>query len=353
MFQKKINFLIVGLGAAGTHLSYQLLKSGKTFLVIDNAQSNSSSRVAAGIINYITGKRMVKTWMADEIIPFAVETYRELETLLDTTFYYSTEILKLIQQEDELNEIVAQQDKRGLTNYISIEKPVNIELQEILAPTLAALTIHNTGYVDVKSLINKYAEYLSKQNVLLTEDFDTRSLTITSEGISYNNIIAEKVIFCEGYKSIYNPYFNWLPLDSTYGDVITVKLSKAIVLKNILYKGIYMVPIAENTYKVGATYFWHTADDTLKPAGKEELIKKLKNIIKVPFEVLEHQAAIRPTVKDRRPLIGFHPTHPQIGIFNGMGTKGISLAPYWAKHFVEHITQNSPLSIEVDIKRFI
>ena len=72
----------------------------------------------------------------------------------------------------------------------------------------------------------------------------------------------------------------------------------------------------------------------------------------VPFEVVDHKAAVRPTVKERRPFIGIHPNHKQIGIFNGLGAKGVLLAPFFASHFSEYLLGKTELMKEIDVKRF-
>jgi glycine/D-amino acid oxidase-like deaminating enzyme len=68
--------------------------------------------------------------------------------------------------------------------------------------------------------------------------------------------------------------------------------------------------------------------------------------------VLGHKAAIRPATLERRPFLGFHPRYPAIGILNGMGTKGTSLAPFFANQLAQNIVYNFPVSPEADVHRF-
>ena len=61
-----LDYIIVGQGLAGTHLGFELESRGKSIRIIDNNFKNSSSKVAGGMFNPITGRNMVKTWKADD-----------------------------------------------------------------------------------------------------------------------------------------------------------------------------------------------------------------------------------------------------------------------------------------------
>jgi glycine/D-amino acid oxidase-like deaminating enzyme len=74
----KVDYLIIGQGLCGTFLSWNLLKEGRRVIVIDESRPFSSTKVASGVINPITGRRMVKTWMIDELLPFAKRAYEQL-----------------------------------------------------------------------------------------------------------------------------------------------------------------------------------------------------------------------------------------------------------------------------------
>jgi glycine/D-amino acid oxidase-like deaminating enzyme len=74
--------------------------------------------------------------------------------------------------------------------------------------------------------------------------------------------------------------------------------------------------------------------------------------LKVPFKIVDHKASVRPANIERRPFVGFHPTYKNVGILNGMGTKGCSLAPFFAKQLADHIISGNEILVEADIKRF-
>ena len=137
----------------------------------------------------------------------------------------------------------------------------------------------------------------------------------------------------------------------TKGEILLVRI-KDFDSQKVINKGVFILPIGNNLYKVGATYEWKDLSETPTEKGKLELLEKLKLVLKVPFELIEHRSGIRPTVKDRRPLIGIHPEHPQLGIFNGMGTKAVLLAPYFAQEFAGFLDGKNALNKEVSIHRF-
>jgi len=106
-------------------------------------------------------------------------------------------------------------------------------------------------------------------------------------------------------------------------------------------------------FRVGSTYEWGTTDPNPTQDKRLDLEEKLRNILQVPFTVVLHEAGVRPTVLDRRPLIGLHPRHQALGIFNGLGTKGVLMAPLQAKEFVSFLLDGASLSPEASIQRFV
>ena len=166
----------------------------------------------------------------------------------------------------------------------------------------------------------------------------------------WNGIEAKQIIFCEGYQCINNPYFSWLPFKLTKGETLTVSFEN-LQLDSAINKGMFVLPYNGN-YKIGATYDWDNLDEKTTSEGREELLKKVSKFISDKVEVVEHTAGVRPTVKDRRPLIGTHPKHKQLCVFNGLGTKGVMLAPYLAQKLVNCLLNNSPLPEDININRF-
>jgi glycine/D-amino acid oxidase-like deaminating enzyme len=172
-----------------------------------------------------------------------------------------------------------------------------------------------------------------------------------NDSIIYGNIVASKVIFCQGHENGANPYFQYLPFKQAKGEVLIIE-KKDLLLDDILHNGINIVPYGEHTYWVGSTFNWSDLSTKTTSEGKETLQKQLDETIIGDYKIIKHWAGIRPTVKDRRPMLGLHNKHPQIGIFNGLGTRGVMLAPYFSNQLVQHILHRKSLDREVDIQRF-
>ena len=187
--------------------------------------------------------------------------------------------------------------------------------------------------------------------VFVRDEFEFDSLQIKKDNIQYKSIIAKRIIFCEGYKAIKNPLFNYLPFKLTKGEVVTVKLP-GFEKEKVANKGAFVLPLGNDLYKIGATYEWQDLTELPTEKGLLELEDKLKKLVDLPFERLKHEAGIRPTVEDRRPLIGLHPQHSPVVIFNGMGTKGVMLAPFFANQLIRYLEEGEPLDKEVDIERY-
>jgi glycine/D-amino acid oxidase-like deaminating enzyme len=346
------NYIIVGQGLAGTILAQTLLKLGKSVIVIDEPSLSKASKIAAGLYNPVVFKRLVKSWMADELVPCMDYFYRDAEQLLGIQFYFKKQIVRLFAEEQEKILWLKKTDE-SVGKYLS-KNIENYFLNDIIHNPLGAANVIDAGNLDTRLFLEKFRNYFKTNNLLLEEIFDYTQLQISENYVSYKNYTADKIIFCEGYKTTENPYFKWLPFKLTKGETITIKIlgEQQIDFEKVINKSVFILPIGNGMYKVGATYQWNELNENITEKGLAEMVDKLQKVLKVPFEIIDHQASIRPTVNDRRPLIGLHPQHPVIGVFNGLGTKGVMLAPYFAKHFVAFLELNLPLDKEVDIKRF-
>ena len=80
-------------------------------------------------------------------------------------------------------------------------------------------------------------------------------------------------------------------------------------------------------YLVGATYNRIDFTDALTEQGQAFLKIKINEVLNVDYEIVSSVAGVRPTTKDRRPLLGLHPKNPSIAVFNGLGTRGVLQGP--------------------------
>jgi glycine/D-amino acid oxidase-like deaminating enzyme len=344
-----VDVLIIGQGICGTFLSWYLQKENKSYLVIDNNYSNASSRIAAGIINPVTGRRLVTVWMADEVIPNAWKAYNELGYELDITAIFQRNIIDFFPN-PFMREGFLEKIKTG-DQYVHTYPEQN-HFNQLMNYEFGCGEIRPVYTVNLEQVLPAWRKHLVEKKLLLEENFELEALQASPDHIQYNGITAQKIIFCDGVSSFENPYFKALPFAPNKGEALVAEIP-GLPDHNIYKKSMMMVPMAEkDMFWIGASYIWdfEGAGPTVEFREKTSLV--LKEWLKIPFTILEHRAGLRPATLERRPFVGFHPSHPSVGILNGMGTKGYSLAPYFANQLVNHLCFGEKITPEADVNRF-
>lgn len=344
-----IDYLIVGAGLAGISFSEVALKNNKTIYVLDN-NSQNSSKIAGGLYNPVILKRFSEVWQAQAQLVLMNEFYDSLKQKINVDFDFKKPILRKFFSIEEQNNWFAASDKAALSPFLSTDL-IYKKYKGIDAP-FGYGEVLQTGYVDTALLLKTYKDFLISNNLFQEESFDYNELITESDTIIYKDIKARHIIFAEGFGVHSNPYFNDLPLDGTKGELFTIK-APDLDLDVIVNTSVFILPIGNDLYKVGATYNWKDKTDLPTEEGKVELVARIKEIISCDFEIVSHFAGVRPTVKDRRPLIGTHPKHPSVHILNGLGTRGVMLGPAMAKVLYDSIEHQIPLDKEINIDRFL
>ncbi len=344
-----IDYLIVGQGISGTWLSYYLQKEKKSFLVIDNNFKDSPSRIAAGIINPVTGRRHVTVWMAEEILPFTWDIYSQIGNELSISaishrniidFFPSPQMrLSFIQRAEEKSKYVHSYPEQNHFNHL-----FNYEF--------GCGEIRPVYMANLETLLPAWRQQLKSKNQLLEEEFEMKGLKVSVNKIQYKDITASAIIFCDGNSSVDNPYFKQLPFAPNKGEVLLVEIPG--LPNNLVYKkGMMLAPLATpDLWWIGSNYAWEFENASPTKEFRERTEQLLKEWLKMPFQITDHLSGIRPATLERRPFVGMHPLYPNIGILNGMGTKGCSLAPFFANQLVNHLLYNKLIAPEADIKRF-
>ena len=344
----EVDYIIVGCGLAGIAFCEQLRQNNKSFVVFDNSSQHSST-VAAGLYNPVILKRFTEVWKAQEQLDIALPYYKSLESLLSKKLDYKSSIYRRFSSIEEQNEWFSAADKPALEPYLStkIVKNTNVSID---APFGFGEVLH-TGRIDTNVLIDSYRLFLEDNNRLHKELFKYEDLIIDGQEIKYNTISASHIVFSEGFGILKNPYFKNLPLSGTKGEILTIK-APDLKLDYILKSSAFLVPLGGDLYSVGATYNWDDKTNSTTIEAKEELVNKLKKFMTCSFEVVNQVAGIRPTVKDRRPLVGSHNNYNNVFVLNGLGTRGVMIAPYVAQQLFNHIEKDEPLELEINISRF-
>ncbi len=345
----QVDYIIVGLGLAGLAFAEELTKHEKSFLIFeDNSQYSSS--VAAGTYNPVVLKRFNAVWDVQKQLAYALPLYKMLEQRFNKKYDHQIDIHRIFTSVEEQNNWFIACDQPILCDYMH-PAVIQNDNKAVLAP-FGFGKVCKTGWIHTKALLEDYRRYLFDAKQLVNQRFDYDRLEFLENGIAYKNITARKVVFCEGFGMRKNPYFKKLPMEEAKGELVTIK-SPNLKLEAVLKGPVFVQPVGEDLYKVGATFNWDDKTATPTLEAKNELLSKLDTMLDVPYEVVAHEAGIRPTTKDRRPLVGVHTKYTQLAILNGLGTRGVLLGPSMAKELYEHLELHAALPKEISIERFL
>ncbi|NOG56526.1 MAG: FAD-binding oxidoreductase [Bacteroidetes bacterium] len=347
---KQVDYIIVGQGIAGTILAYQLLSRNFKVILIDQGFEKASSYVAGALINPIVLKRITKTWRADDFVKYNRPFYKQLSLYLGNTFYHDMPFEKLIYSDDEKYFWKLRYNQEDLKKYIAPELSP-IKNSTPFSKEFFSGIVKETAWLDIKLLLESFRTHLKNLSCLIDSEFEYDKIIFQEDSIIYKSIKAKKIIFCEGSQLTNNPFFNDIPMSLNKGELITIK-SNEIQTKSILKKSIFILPIDKDTYKVGATFEWKWENENPSESKKLWLIKQLTELTKAKFTVINHEAGIRPSTKDRRPAIGLHKNYKTLALFNGLGSRGCFTAPLLAEEFIRFLENKEALDKEVDINRF-
>lgn len=342
--------LIVGCGYAGSLLNYFLFKKGFTVHIADQNEEITSTKVSAGIMLPLTGRRIVKTYNADNIIPFAFKTYRELESISGKSFFKNKDVLQLFTSNGNMNDWFVSSENEGIKKYTGA-----ILTKQEIHPTISnesgGILLKQSGAVDPIAFINAVAHATSNRSVYFKTHVDPNQIHISKSGMTWNGNLYDYIIYCEGHTITKNPWFSYIPFKPAKGEILDFT-SQDLDDSYIINSSVFILPEGNGKFRSGSTYNWSDLTTTTTPEAMQTLENGIRNSITCDFKITGHKAGIRPAIIDRRPVIGFHPANNRLGIFNGLGTKGAMLAPYYASQFCDFIAEGKNVDSDVNIRRF-
>jgi glycine/D-amino acid oxidase-like deaminating enzyme len=347
---KSENILVVGQGIAGSLMALRLQNSGKNVYIADINRQGTSSKVAAGIFNPILVARQKTTWLADETLLSIEATYNEIEKQLNCKLIHPLPLIHLCANNQEVNDWDALATKEATAKWIDFSpKPI----PSYIHSNYPQIGIKNTGWVDINVLITQVRHYFDAKNRYIPADIELNRNLIPQQDHTfiYENTRFDKVVFCKGlWEENATSEFNFLPFRPVKGDILTIETPEKLEPR-IFHKQVFLLPIHTHIARVGATYNRSDLDKGPDPDAKVFLTEKLKDFFKADFKVIDHQWGVRPATIARRPFLGEHPSIKNCYVLNGLGSKGVSLAPYFITLLYNHIFENKPLPADVDFKR--
>lgn len=345
---KDVDYLIVGQGLAGSCLAFELLEAGQSVVVVDQGPETAASVVGAGIMNPLVFRYITQSWKADVYFGKANSFYQSLERYFEKKLLFNLPVIRLLAEGESL-QWAAKSEQANIAKWTDGEICFPL-MQEKIAYPHGAVSVR-AARVDMALFTGLMKAFLVSNGAFLKGKIDASSPLQYESGFVYEGISAKNIVFCEGFYAAKNPWFDFVPFRPVKGELLTLHIP-GLEANHIINRDVFILPLGNQMFRVGSNYDWD--DLTLLPTEitRTSLLEKLELFLKLPYKVVGHQAGIRPSVADRRPVIGRHPQLPNVFILNGLGAKGAMLAPAMAEQLVNLLIKDTKIDTEVDVGRF-
>lgn len=343
-----VDVIVVGGGLAGIWTAFRLLSINKRVAMINDQANNCSSQIAAGIYNPLLAKHQKLSYRAHEIYPHIANSYKQLEDFLKSHFHHAIPVAYIIDQLKTLNDWAGLCSDDRFKPFVCLR---NESLSDHIESDLGHLEIQSSGWVDLPKLMQVFYQYLQEQAIYLDQVFDYEALKVLPNGLAYNTLQADKIVFCEGIGIKHNPYAQHVVLKPAKGEVISIH-SPCTVDHLLPQQGVFLLPLSPQVFKVGSNFEWQHLNTEISQAAKEEILDKLTQWYKAPYEVIDHKAGIRPSSLDRRPILGALDEQRRMFVFNGLGSKGVALSPFYSQQLIDNMYFGTLIDDEVNVNRY-
>ncbi len=332
--------LLIGQGLAGSILSLALHERGQLHHIIDDPFLSASSRVAAGIVNPIVLKRLKPVQDADLFLPAAVQFYNRWGYLLKEEFYNRINIHHIFSSPGQVNDWLVKSELPKLSPYLG--KVIPNTATTILAPHGLGVVEH-TAWLQTDNFLKAHLSHHQSTMSYSEEEVLPQKLTDLAKEFRY-------VIICNGHLMRKLTPQTAEAFAPTRGEVMIVESED--LPQDVIYHGpVFILPLGHNRFKVGATYHWDLLQDTTTAGGLGQLKSEFEKIFNGGYKVVQHLAGVRPNIKDRKPLVGR--ITKNIYAFNGLGSRGVLMAPYLADIFLDHLLEHKKLPDRYNVERFL
>lgn len=341
-------WLIAGQGLAGSTLALELLSRGEAVYVVDARIPGASSTVAAGVFNPVTGKRMQVTWQAATLWPLLEQFYPQAERLLQTRFFYHLPNLRPLFTAEERTLAEKQARTGSLSAWMEVwDTPPWLPAEDVVAP-YGVVAVPRSGFVEVMSFCKAVHRYLLERSSFEEARIKVEDVQPASEGVLWRGVICKGLIWADGFAGAQNPALAHLPLAPLKGELLRLSSDQPPVQAGgVLNRAGYLAPRPDGTLWAGSTYEHSYTTPSPTEEARTSILERVGRFYRPKLTVLEHLSGIRPSVRDRRPILGPLQDLPGQYVFTGMGTKGVSLGPWMAKTLADHLLTQAPIPAEV------
>ncbi len=346
---KSTEILIVGHGLAGSLMAWELQQAGIDFMVMHAPKTHRSSDVAGGLFNPLMFRKLRLSRMVQDLWPVMQSTYAAIEKHYNVKLLHHILAAKMV-YDKEISEWEQGQKKMTAPYIHALKKGISLRG---LQKTPALGFISSSGYLDIAKWLEISRIGLTERDQYMEDDLVYTKLEFINDKIIINNTIeARKIIFCEGAAVNNNPWFQADWFTPNKGELLEIR-APGLDDRYIVRDDVFILPLGHQRYKVGATYSHDPVDNLPSQEGRNELKAKLDKMISVSYEILGHFAGVRPAIKDRMPVLGPHVDRYNLFIFNGLGSRGVVLAPYCAKVLVNNLlSHNEPIPDFLNVRRY-
>ena len=334
-------FLIVGGGIAGTCLAWALAERGVDFCLVDNRPAVSCSRIAAGLITPITGPRLAVAWRWDDFWPHAVAFYERLAARLGHPLLHHRRMVRLFASADEVRLF----HERRTVDAALLIAPLDPPLPPPFRPAaFGGFEMPITGQLDVPAFLDASWSRFTTAGQTCSVRLDPQSLRPAADHVAIPplDLIANHVLFAEGFPPTANPWFPGFPFRPAKGDILTLRIPD-LGESRIVHGPVWLAPHGDGLFRCGSTYEWTALDQQPTPAARESILHRLETLLTSRVDVVEHRAAVRPALRRFHPVIARSPQTARILALNGLGSKGSLQAPFLADHLARHLLDGLPL----------
>lgn len=340
-----VDYIIVGDGYAALFFAHQLIKNQKSFRIFSEG-NKSASQVSAGMINPAVLKKFTTFWKAQEQIDFLKSSLSEIEAYTGKNYLIDAPIHRIFHDETEQQLWLRKAETEELSYFLDRD----FRYLDVLNNPYGTGKVNRSARLDVKGFFNDLFTFFEERSYLIKEKFIYEQLDALDS--SYKGINFKHIIFCEGMGVKNNPYFSEIPVSPNKGHHIKVKLSKPLPDDITVKKKHFLFPVDEDRYFYGGTYDREQLHHHIDETAVQQLKNGLSEFYPFDFEIDETHFGFRPTVKDRRPIIGRHEDHKNLYVFNGLGARGILNGCYFSASLYDLIEKGIPLPEEIDLLRF-
>lgn len=350
------DFIIVGQGLAGTTLAWTLYRRGRSVLVLDREAGTTASRVAAGLVTPITGRRLVRSGRWHELYPIAERFYRDVENATGAVLWHATGALRLFADAGERAEFRRRtQPDAPPAVWIGDLTLLTEAIPPVFEAPYGGFVMPAAARLDVPRYLDVSRDWLDRQDAFRRANLDwCRDVELTPSGVRLPRlgVTATGLIACRGFTTDPDPWFGSIPFTPAHGEVLTVHIPD-LKEQRTIHRGVWLAPLGYQTYRCGATYSWDRLDGVPTPAGRAELETRLRALLRLPYRVVGHEAAVRPVIDAGTPCLGRHPRYPQLAFFNGLGSKGVLLAPYFASVLADCLLAGRDPEPGMNVRRYL